>query len=879
MAAWGTSAGNLSSDYTDPNTGVRTQWKTFVSQRQAYWAGFASTPGGSSRGSYSGYKITKPSAKNKTPSSSSSSKTRAKSAIATYALNAGQGVASLGDSIPILFGERTSTSGGLVSTPDAVYQRMHSAGVYEWLRAAYVIAEGGKQLGFAVNRGVRLGRKTLDSLDDAYFSFGTTNGSTNDNDPTPAKISPQGFFQAAGLLTGADEYLTGTINQGEVRCFSQTFSVDEAFGFSGEEPDCDAQDFGAPPSSITSVPLNTVKAFVSNTRSCNVTEIGLAVSLNATGPDKDAVAPPGSLWSSTLTTGPGTFAARTVRVVSLATKISNGYSFAFRSNANNRTSLDTILARRQKEYSEGTRFFMDVDPDTLIPINGRIFTSTTFVEKIGSLYFPYTGESRNRNTSSATGYALPNPDPCKPPNLTSILSDPNNPKMAFEIYWRDATVAGNAWRLLNSKPLIVATADSTTMFSSLKIQHPSLSSIQLKFEPILPDDFAKNHMDYNATLFGADISHFAQSKGSFPIIYSRNSSETTINGNDGFKLTFKGGFAPFFGDVTLDDQSTNYVASVSYVNEVIQDSPSYPFMGIALLNIRGFKGMSSLGQMSIYYDNGAQIRLLETGADGTSNMFPELANYLLTTFPGGTGAVTSAALDIPSFIKAITFTRSKKLFFDGVIEDKSGAFEFIAEYAPYFLLNFGMVKGKYAFSIATQDSSTGTGTATASQKLTLDDIIADSYQVEYATLQDRQEAIVNVTYRLQERYMLGEPRTVSVAPAAYTGSNIISIDLSGFCTTETHAVTYARFVLATRLTQTHTVSFTTFLDRIDLSPGRLFTFDFTVTASTGKTYKNTNQYQIVSALYRADGLVDIEAVEMPTNLSSLVFSNTYKVVT
>jgi hypothetical protein len=871
-------AGSHNSDYTDPKTGVRTITKAFLSQTHAFWSGYAKTagPGGDQGWGYMGVKTIQPRVKEKTTSSPTKARAK-KPQIATYALNAGQGIASLGDSIPILFGERTSTSGGLVSTPDAVYQRMHSAGVYEWLRAAYVIAEGGKQLGVPVERGVRLGRKTLDSLDDAYYSFGTTNGSTNDNDPTPAKINPQGYFQAVGLLTGADEYLTGTINQGEVRCFSQTFSVDEAFGFSGEEPDCDADiDFGgAPPSSITSVPLNTVKAFVSNTRSCEVTEIGLAVSLNATGPDKDAVAPPGSLWSSTTITGSN----RTVRVVSLATHLSNAYAYAFRKDPNNKTLLSDFLAKKQKEYGEGTRFFVDVDPDTLIPVNGRTFKSTTFVEKIGSLYFPYTGENRNRNTSSATGYALPNPDPCKPPNFTSILSDPNNPKMAFEIYWRDATVAGNSWRLLNTKPLIVTTADSTTMFSSLKIQHPSLSSMQFKFEPITPDDFAENYMDFNATLFDAEVSHFAQSKGSFPIIYGRNSSETTINGNDGFKLTFKGGFAPFFGDVTLDDQSTNYAVSISYVNEIIQDSPSYPFMGVALLNLRGFKGMTSLGQMSIYYDNGAQIRLLETGADGTSNMFPELANYLLTTFPGGTGAVTSASIDILSFIKAITFTRSKQLFFDGVIEDKSGAFEFIAEYAPYFLLNFGMVKGKYAFSIATQDSSTGTGTATASQKLTLDDIVADSYQVEYATLQDRQEAIVNVTYRFQERYMLGEPRTVSVAPAAYTGSNIISIDLSDFCTTETHAVTYARFVLATRLTQTHTVSFTTFLDRIDLSPGRLFTFDFTVTASTGKTYKNTNQYQIVSAFYRADGLVDIEAVEMPTNLSSLVFGNTYKVVT
>ena len=92
-------------------------------------------------------------------------------------------------------------------------------------------------------------------------------------------------------------------------------------------------------------------------------------------------------------------------------------------------------------------------------------------------------------------------------------------------------------------------------------------------------------------------------------------------------------------------------------------------------------------------------------------------------------------------------------------------------------------------------------------------------------------------------------------------------------------MTYARFVLASRQKRTHTVNFTTFLGRIDLSPGRLFTFDFTVTASTGKTYKNTSQYQIISAFYRADGLVDVEAIEMPTNFATLVFGNTFKVVT
>lgn len=797
--------------------------------------------------------------------------------IATYALNAGQAIAELGQSIPILFGKRTTTSGGLVATPDAVYQRMHSEGVYEWLRAAYVIGEGGIQLGLPSDRGIRVGSRVIDSLGNSYYAVGLTDGATADNDPTISNVTLYGAFKSFAELTGADEYLTGTINNGEVRCFSQTFDANESFGFSGEEPDCDAEVI-SPASTITSVPLNTVTGFVSNTRGCEVTEVGFAAALNANSSNKNEVAPPGSLWVSTL---PG-YIGDVYRVVSIATALSSFYPYVFRKDVNNRSTLDAALATHQEDWNNGARYVIALDPDTLVPLSAglggvpRKFSN--FASNVGTLYQPYTGENRNRNTTPATGYALPAPNPCTPPNFTSILSDPNNPKMAFHIYWRSATNASADWRQLTIKPLIIATADSTAMFAKLKIQHPSLSAVQYKFEPILPDTFAEQYMNFNAVLFEGNVSHQAASKGDFPIIYSRNAAVVNINVKDGFKLSFKGGFAPFYGDVTLDDQSVNYAVSISYVNEIIQDSPNYPYMSMAVMNLRGFKGMTSAGQLSIYYDNGADITLLETGGTGSSNMFPELANYLLTTFPGGTGAVASSAIDTASFLKAITFTRSKGLFFDGVIEEKSGAFEFIAEYAKYFLLNFGMDQGKYSFTIATQDASTGTSGAAASQVLTLDDIIAESYQVEYATLQDREEALVNVTYRFQEQYMLGEPRTVSVAPANYTGSNVISFDLSDFCTTESHATTYAKFVLATRLEKTHTVTFTTFLGRIDLSPGRLFTFNFTVNASTGKTYSNTSQYQIVSASYRADGLVDVTATLMPTNFANLVFGNTYKVV-
>ena len=810
--------------------------------------------------------------------------------VSTYALGTGQSVAGLGETIPILFGKRTTTSGGIIIAPNAVYQRMHSEGVYEWLRAAYVIGEGGVTLGLPALRGIRLGSKSIDANSISYWSFGATTGSTADNDPTTSNTPSYGSFKLFEELSPNNEYLTGTINQGEVRAFSQVIDSNESFGLSGEEPDCDGE-AGVVTSSISPVNLNPITAFITNTRSCEVTEFGLAVSLTANSTNKNEPAPAGSMWITANYFGTPQqqvlVTYKVFRVVSVASYIASRYSFLYRNTIGNKEALDIAFARAQNNWDKGTRYLLPLDPDTLVPVGQGLPLEVFGFVNLGDTYKPYTGEQRNRLATPATGYVLPAPDPCAVPDLEKLFADPLNPKLAFHIYWRSATNASSdAWRQLTDKPLILLGADSTIAFSSLKIQHPTLSAVQYKFEPVLPDYFTEYYVNYDAVLnpyaYGS-ISKIKgyrpSSRGDFLIIYPRNAGVMTTNLRDGFKLTAPGKIMSFYGDLDLNDQTFNYAVAISYVNEIIQDSPNYPHMSTAVLNVRGFKGMTSMGQLSLYYDDGAEIPLLETGGTGTSNMFPELANYLLTTFPGGTGAVAASSIDTASFLKAITFTRAKGLFFDGVIIEKSGAFEFIAEHAEFFLLRFGMNQGKYAFTIATQDSSTGISTAAATQVLTMDDIIADSYSVEYKTLQDREEAFVNVTYRVQEQYMLGEDRTVTVAPSGYTGSNILYYDISDFCTTENHAVTFARFALATRIKQTHTVSFTTFLGRIDLSPGRLFSFNLSATTSLGKTYTNTEQYQVVAAVYQANGTVDVQAVHMPTDLSSVVFSNTYKVVT
>lgn len=120
--------------------------------------------------------------------------------------------------------------------------------------------------------------------------------------------------------------------------------------------------------------------------------------------------------------------------------------------------------------------------------------------------------------------------------------------------------------------------------------------------------------------------------------------------------------------------------------------------------------------------------------------------------------------------------------------------------------------------------------------------------------------------------MPGVNETVTVAPSGYEGANRLTYDLSGFCTSEAHAEVAARFMLAMRLKQDRTASFTCAKSAVDLSPGRLFKFDFSVSTSSGRTYANQDQYQVTSTTYREDGLLDVRAVYMASGTSTAVFS-------
>ena len=226
-----------------------------------------------------------------------------------------------------------------------------------------------------------------------------------------------------------------------------------------------------------------------------------------------------------------------------------------------------------------------------------------------------------------------------------------------------------------------------------------------------------------------------------------------------------------------------------------------------------------------------------------------------------------------SFENANDYTESKNLRYNGVITERVGIHEFISEHAKYFLLRFGTRNGQYRLFPALNDSATNTPNASTGQVVTMDMIDGESYEIDYATLAQREDTLMQVIYRKQDRNMPGINESVTVQPVGYTGSNKVTHDLSGFCTSKEHALTVARYLSAMRSQVDRVASFACVDQGVDLSPGRLFVFDLRVETSAGTVYTNTDQYQVTSCTYREDGTLDVRAVYMPAGITDMVFTD------
>jgi hypothetical protein len=842
--------------------------------------------------------------------------------ISTYGLNApSQELATLGEPIKILFGKRTEQgTGGFVHTPQLVYQRMHSAGAYEWARIGFVLAEGGVNLDKPPQQGFRIGNDLIQTKQPEFWRLNFTNGSTADNDPTALNTVTYGDYFLSGTLGPNDEFFTVQSTKSAVRGLSQSFSPGASFGLEGEPPDCETSVnpeltvLIPNPTTGTRIQYNPVSASVANTRLCNSTEFGFSVNI----PQPAAVTseiegiPIGSQWRAVekfTQIGKGYYKTRantfTTESSSLAVNgpygrkyvpkpvgYLSGYTFK-----NKRPEIQVIsastafyaLMRKNYELFSSeyiaevwNRFLRSYGPNA--SRGGGVVLFIDLNDLPSKILWDYKDNFLSESDNSTDWERVTgdfDPDvyntyaPCELPVTKRILKNPQVPKMFFKLLYRKIDNTSTEWREVYEKPFCVTNPNESELYANLRVKHPGsdADAYEYKFVPLLPDQTSyalkEQFIDERYGVFATKNN----AKNRVPVLYPNSNQEFNFTANDGFKIMWKGFYDAVTSEAKLDDQATEYGVGIRYVNEGIEGGVDYPYMGMGVLTMRGGKGISGLGQLMTYYDNGAEITKVDQ-TTGTSNLFPDLCYHLLTYYPGSSGSLTNSQIDLTSFGDANTYTGSRNLFYDGVITERVGAHEFISEHAKFFLHRFGVRNGVYTLFPALIDSQAKVSAAPASQTVTLDNIVPGSLTFDYATLTERGDANVTIVWRRQNRYMPGTKETVTVGPATYQGPDRLNYDLSGFCTSKEHALTVARFLLAMRKQQDKTVTFTCFKSSVDLNPGRLFKFNLSITTSAGQTFTETDQYQVTSTTYREDGLLDIRAVRMPTGMSSDVFSAT-----
>ena len=827
--------------------------------------------------------------------------------ISTYGLNApSQELAKLGEPIPILFGDRTEQgTGGFVNAPQLVYQRMHSAGTYEWARIGFVIGEGGVNLDRPPQQGFRIGNDLIQSKQDEYWNLSVTNGSTTDNDPTTSNTLVYGNYNIFNTLTANNEFFTIQWDTTTIRGFSQSFNPGKSFGLEGEPPDCETsvdQDFivSLPnPTTGTNIQYNPVAAEIANTRVCDTTEFGFGVTVPPPSrvSEDDNPIPVGSKWEyNENTTGGGIYPISHLiadgQIVDSITKVPVTYGTG--STGFNRGRFKT--GDRVQIISPETAFYAiyrhlyDVFPkESLEKMWGRFLSAyggqfdVLFI-KLDD-YPSYIYHLNNRNAFLITNQFIRidgqfDPSvydpyaPCELPVTSEILKDSRVGKVFFKLFYRKIDSVTTDWRPVWDKPFCMVNPNEAELYVGFRVKHPGSdpNAYEYKLKPLLPSQ-TDTQLREKFERFKYGIKTSPNSPNRVPVLYPSTNKTFNVVANDGFRIMWEGYYEHVVSNTEQNTQNTNYSINIRYVNEGIKDAPDYPHMAMGVLTVRGGRNLSNLSQLLSYHDKGAQITKVDQ-TTGTSNLFPDLCYHLLTYYPGSSGSLTNSQIDLASFRDANAYTQSKNLFYDGVITERVGAHEFISEYAKFFLHRFGVRNGVYTLFPALIDSQAKVSTAPASQTVTLDIIVPGSLTFEYATLAERGDANVTIVWRRQNRYMPGTEETVTVGPATYQGPDRLNYDLSGFCTSKEHALTVARFLLAMRKQQDKTVTFTCFKSSVDLNPGRLFKFNLSITTSAGQTFTETDQYQVTSTTYREDGLLDIRAVRMPTGMSSDVFSAT-----
>ena len=293
---------------------------------------------------------------------------------------------------------------------------------------------------------------------------------------------------------------------------------------------------------------------------------------------------------------------------------------------------------------------------------------------------------------------------------------------------------------------------------------------------------------------------------------------------------------------------------IVYVSETVKSrkfEADYDKLTTAGLAIRSGRDFTSVDQLRVWMKDGVEVRRFHPGDGGigTSNMLPDLVYYLMTDPTAGIGdLVSDELLDLPSFTKACQFLRLNQLYFNGAISEPQNLRDYVTEIAPFFLMDFAILNGKFSFIPAipiTDGGAISTGAVPISALFSEGNIIEGSFEVEYLEADQRRDFTAAMRWRYEQVNKLPEERVVVVSWNKGNAEDypLESFDMTDYCCSEEHAIKAAKYLLSLRRRVTHTVTFKTSPLGLNLAPGQYI-----------KVVTQANPYQAANnGVIEADG--------------------------
>tara|TARA_R100000458_G_C8277579_1_gene253147 strand:+ start:84 stop:4415 length:4332 start_codon:yes stop_codon:yes gene_type:complete len=295
---------------------------------------------------------------------------------------------------------------------------------------------------------------------------------------------------------------------------------------------------------------------------------------------------------------------------------------------------------------------------------------------------------------------------------------------------------------------------------------------------------------------------------------------------------------------------------LTYINEIVNEGDSanpqinYEKLAIAGIRIGATNTLSSFNSFSAYIQEGIKVDRLVTDANvgipnrnaridyESSDNFVEIAHDLLTNTDYGSGDIVGHdGVDRARMIEGAKYCRANGFFWNGVIDSKFNLREFIFEHAGYNFLDFSILGGRFSLrpSFPINDDHTINYNATIDNKgIDIKALFTDGnmkdIKVTFLTPEERKMFKATVIYRDDQRNSQGiggfpeniaktyaynpirADGTVEDTSSFYPKAEKLPeevFDLSNWCTSETHAKTFAAIALSIRKEVDHGIVFQT----------------------------------------------------------------------